>query len=52
MARPRKSERNKEIVSKKDTKGWSIRRIADHYGLSPSTVHEIYQREKGLLKSK
>ena len=51
MARPRKQERNNEIVLKKDEMDWSFRKIADHYNLDVSTVHEIYQREKGTGSS-
>lgn len=40
----KKNERNSELLKKKE-EGWSIRKIADHYNLHPSTVHEIVKRE-------
>lgn len=46
MPRPRKSERNKEIVNKIEKKKWSLRKVADHFGLHFTTVKEIYDREK------
>jgi hypothetical protein len=45
MSYPEKSDRNKEIVDKRN-KGWSWKKIANHYGLrSHGTVRKIYWRE-------
>lgn len=38
-------ERNREIVEKRNA-GWSFRKLAKHFRLHVSNVHEIYHRDK------
>lgn len=51
MSKP-KIQRNKELVEKRDKKGYSFRKLAAFYGISHPTAIEIYHREKVARRKK
>ncbi len=42
----KKTQRNKKLVKKIDTKKISFREVGKMFGISASTAHAIYYREK------
>jgi len=45
MPRPRKEERNIDIIKKKNA-GWTFRAIADYFNIDVRAVWEIYHKYK------
>ena len=50
--RPPKTDRNKDLVEKKDNEKYSFRDLAAHFNITVSRAHEIYHENKDKLKKK
>lgn len=46
MANKRRTERNRDIVYKRDVLGWTFAKIARHFNMKRSTASDTYYREK------
>lgn len=47
MPLPTKTDRNKELLEKRlsDPIKWSFSKLAEHYGITKQTAHEIFGKE-------
>lgn len=54
MSNEKKSDRNRELVRKRDRnpKRWSFAALGAFYGIRPETAFEIYHREKARARIK